>query len=116
MGNLDLQHREAIEEFARDLTLLVLGFVFITLGALINLDEIIKLGASGLVLTAIAMFLVRPLSVAVATVGVQRFSYPERAFLSTVAPRGIIPASVATPSSTVSVIVSHVIPEAHGGA
>ncbi len=96
MGNLDLQHREAIEEFARDLTLLVLGFVFITLGALINLDEIIKLGASGLVLTAIAMFLVRPLSVAVATVGVQRFSYPERAFLSTVAPRGIIPASVAT--------------------
>ena len=96
MGNLELDHREAIEEFARDVTLLVLGFVFIALGALINLSEVIDLGLSGLALVAVVMLVVRPLTVAIATAGVPRFSYPERAFLSTVAPRGIIPASVAT--------------------
>ncbi len=96
MGNLDLRHREEIEEFARDVTLLVLGFVFIALGALINVDEVLELGLTGIVLVAVVMLVVRPLAVVIATAGVPRFSYPERAFLSTVAPRGIIPASVAT--------------------
>ncbi len=96
MGNLELRHREEIEEFARDVTLLVLGFVFIALGALINIDQVLELGLPGLALVAVVMLVVRPLAVVIATVGVPRFSYPERAFLSTVAPRGIIPASVAT--------------------
>ena len=96
MGNLDLQHREAIEEFARDVTLLVLGFVFIALGALIDVGEVLELGLAGVGLVAVVMLLVRPLAVVISTTGVERFSYSERAFLSTVAPRGIIPASVAT--------------------
>ncbi|PSP20125.1 potassium transporter [Halobacteriales archaeon QH_10_67_13] len=96
MGNFDLRHREEIEEFARDVTLLVLGFVFIALGALIDINEVLELGLTGIALVAVVMLVVRPLAVVIATAGVPRFSYPERAFLSTVAPRGIIPASVAT--------------------
>ena len=96
MGNLDLRHREEIEEFARDVTLLVLGFVFIALGALIDIEQVLELGLAGVALVAVVILIVRPLAVTIATAGVPRFSYPERAFLSTVAPRGIIPASVAT--------------------
>lgn len=96
LGNLDLDHREEIEEFARDATLIVLAFVFVSLAALIDIDAVTRLGVGGLLLVGVVMLVLRPLVALIATAGVERFTRAERLFLAAVGPRGIIPASVAT--------------------
>ncbi|WP_254766074.1 cation:proton antiporter [Salinilacihabitans rarus] len=95
LGNLDLPHRESILQFKRDVTLLVLSFVFISLAALLEFSELRSLGVAGLAVVAVVALLLRPLSVFVSTTGTG-FSVRERLFVSFVGPRGIIPASVAT--------------------
>ena len=96
LGNLDLPHRETIEEFARDMTLIVLAFVFVSLAALIDVGAVLRLGIGGILLVAIVMLILRPVVALIATAGVERFTRPERLFLAAIGPRGIIPASVAT--------------------
>ncbi|MFC4541965.1 cation:proton antiporter [Halosolutus amylolyticus] len=95
LGNLDLPHRESILQFKRDVTLLVLSFVFIALAALLEFSELVALGVSGLAVVAVLTIVLRPLVVFASTAG-GGFSSRERLFLSFVGPRGIIPASVAT--------------------
>ncbi len=96
LGNLPLPHRESMEEFGRDTTLIVLSFVFISLAALIDIDAIAALGIAGVGVVLAVTLVVRPLVIALSTVGIERFTRGERLFLSAVGPRGIIPASVAT--------------------
>jgi NhaP-type Na+/H+ or K+/H+ antiporter len=96
LGNLELEHREEIEEFAREATLIVLAFVFVSLAALIDIDAIRELGFGAILLVLVIMLVLRPLVAIISTLGVDRFSWPERGFIAAVGPRGIIPASVAT--------------------
>ena len=96
LGNLDLPYRETIEEFARDATLIVLAFVFVSLAALIDVGAIIGLGIGGLLLVGVIALVLRLVAAAIATAGVEQFTRPERLFLAAMGPRGIIPASVAT--------------------
>jgi len=96
LGNLGLEHREEIEEFARNATLIVLAFVFVSIAALIDIDAILNLGVGAILLVLVVMLVLRPLVAFIATAGVERFTWPERFFLASVGPRGIIPASVAT--------------------
>ncbi|QKY18386.1 cation:proton antiporter [Halorubrum sp. CBA1229] len=96
LGNLDIDHREEIERFAENTTLVVLSFVFISLAALIDVEAIAALGVGAVGLVLVIMLVLRPLGALIATFGVERFTRPERLFLASVGPRGIIPASVAT--------------------
>ena len=96
LGNLDLPHRAEMEEFGRDATLVALGFVFISLAALIDFGAIIGLGLGGVLLVAAVVLIIRPAVAWIATVGIERYTRPERLFLAAMGPRGIIPASVAT--------------------
>ena len=96
LGNLGLDNREEIERFAQNTTLIVLSFVFISLAALIDVEAIAGLGVGVIGLVFVIMFVLRPLGAFLATVGVERFTRPERLFIASVGPRGIIPASVAT--------------------
>jgi len=96
IGNLDLPYRETVEEFARDATLIVLAFVFVSLAALIDIGAIVGLGIGGVLLVVVIALVLRPVAAVIATAGVERFTRPERLFLAAVGPRGIIPASVAT--------------------
>jgi len=96
LGNRPIDHRESMEEFGRDATLVVLSFVFISLAALIELDAITGLGLAGIAVVVGVALVIRPLVVLLATAGIERYTRGERVFLSAVAPRGIIPASVAT--------------------
>jgi NhaP-type Na+/H+ or K+/H+ antiporter len=97
LGNLDVPYEENIAQFKGDITLIVLSFVFITLAALLTFADLLALGAGGLVVVAAVALVIRPLLVFVSTFGLDdRFTRPERLFLSFVGPRGIIPASVAT--------------------
>jgi NhaP-type Na+/H+ or K+/H+ antiporter len=95
LGNLELPHREDILGFNRDLTLVVLSFVFISLAALIEFDALLGLGIGGIAVVVAVTLIVRPILVALSTTH-WRFNREERLFLSFVGPRGIIPASVAT--------------------
>ena len=96
LGNLEVPHREEMEEFGRDATLIVLSFVFIALAALIDIGAIVALGLAGVGIVLAVALVIRPLVVGVATAGIERFTRGEKLFLSAVGPRGIIPASVAT--------------------
>ncbi|MFB6077664.1 MAG: cation:proton antiporter [Halarchaeum sp.] len=95
LGNADLPYEDDIETFKGDITLVVLSFVFIALASLLSLDDILRFGLAGLAVAVGAAAVVRPVGVFLATVG-DRFTLSERAFISAVGPRGIIPASVAT--------------------
>ncbi|NUC73680.1 cation:proton antiporter [Haloterrigena sp. SYSU A558-1] len=95
LGNADLPYEEEIAAFKGDITLLVLSFVFITLAALLEFDQLFALGLGGVAVVAAVMFVLRPLLVLLSTRG-DRFTFRERLFMSFVGPRGIIPASVAT--------------------
>jgi len=96
LGNTELPHREPIAEFTEDVTLLLLAFVFVSLAALVDAGAVIDLGVRGVLLLVVIMLVIRPLVAIVSTLGVERFTWPERLFLAAVGPRGIIPASVAT--------------------
>jgi len=95
LGNLELPHREEILGFNRDLTLVVLSFVFISLAALIEFDTLLGLGIGGVAVVVAVTLVVRPILIAISTTH-WRFNRAEKYFLSLVGPRGIIPASVAT--------------------
>jgi len=96
LGNADLPHRETMEEFGRDTTLIVLSFVFISLAALVDFEAVLSLGRNGLVVVLVVALVIRPLVVAISTAGNERFTTDEQLFMSLVGPRGIVPASVAT--------------------
>ncbi|MDY6819741.1 MAG: cation:proton antiporter [Halobacteriales archaeon] len=95
LGNIDLPYEEDISEFKGDITLLVLSFVFIALAALLDFGSLLRLGLGGLLVAVIVAGVVRPLLVFISATG-DRFTTGEKAFMSFVGPRGIIPASVAT--------------------
>ena len=95
LGNADVPYEDEIEAFKGDVTLIVLSFVFIALAALLEVEDLIQLGLPGLAVVAAIIFLIRPLLVFVSARG-DRFTRPEKLFISFVGPRGIIPASVAT--------------------
>jgi NhaP-type Na+/H+ or K+/H+ antiporter len=95
LGNVDHPYEEEIESFKGDITLLVLSFVFIALAAQLSLQSLIDVGLSGIVVVLAVALVIRPLLVFISTVG-DRFTRPEKLFISFVGPRGIIPASVAT--------------------
>jgi NhaP-type Na+/H+ or K+/H+ antiporter/Trk K+ transport system NAD-binding subunit len=95
LGNLDVPYEEDITEFKGDITLLVLSFVFIALAALLRFEDLLRLGLGGVFVVVAVAVVIRPILVFLSTVG-DRFTIEERAFMSAVGPRGIIPASVAT--------------------
>jgi len=95
LGNAGVPYEEEISDFKGDITLLVLSFVFIALAALLRLEDLLRLGAAGIVVVVAVAALIRPVLVFLSTTG-DRFTVEEKVFMSFVGPRGIIPASVAT--------------------
>jgi NhaP-type Na+/H+ or K+/H+ antiporter len=95
LGNADLPYEGSIEAFKGDVSLVVLSFVFITLGALIQFDTFAALGLGGIAVVLAVALVIRPLIVFVSTIG-GRISFREKLWMTAVSPRGIIPASVAT--------------------
>lgn len=94
------QHSVAIRhvvEFKENLRVLLISTLFIVLASrlTIDMDAIRMLGWSSLALVALIIFVVRPVSVFLATLG-SGLSWQERAFLSWIHPRGIVAAAVSS--------------------
>jgi NhaP-type Na+/H+ or K+/H+ antiporter len=95
IGNSNISFERQLSDFKGDITLLVLSFIFIILAALLDLELLFSLGISGILVVLGITIVVRSLSVYASTMG-NRFTNAEKLFMTAVAPRGIIPASVAT--------------------
>lgn len=95
LGNVDLPHHEEVIDFLDDLSVVVLSFIFVALAALIDFDDIFALGIAGIGVVIAITLVLRPIIIGLSTTS-ERFTRNEKLFLSLVAPRGIIPAAVAT--------------------
>jgi NhaP-type Na+/H+ or K+/H+ antiporter/mannitol/fructose-specific phosphotransferase system IIA component (Ntr-type) len=84
-----------IVEFKAILTDLLIGFVFILLTARLQLQQFIDFGVTGFLLVGVVIFVVRPLAVFASTRGAG-LHWKDLLFLSWVAPRGVVAASMAS--------------------
>ena len=83
-----------ILEFKENLRVLIISVLFIVLSGRILLPELSAALPQGLGLLALLVFIVRPLSVVISSVGCKSLNIKEQIFLSAMAPRGIVAAAV----------------------
>ncbi len=85
---------EEILGFKESLSILLISALFIIISAEIQFSYVKSILYNGLLLCLILQFVVRPISVALSTIG-SGLSWQERALLAWIAPRGIVAAAVA---------------------
>ena len=84
-----------LKRFKLDLTELSIAVLFILLSANLKLDSFVALGPTLFWLVLVVIFVARPLNILICTRGTD-LSVRERLFMSWVAPRGIVAASMAS--------------------
>jgi len=84
-----------IAEFNENLGSIILGVLFIVLGARVDLNAIAEYLPASLAIIAALVLVARPASVLASTVGTG-LSWRDRWFLMTLAPRGVVAAAVAS--------------------
>ncbi len=95
MGNLGLDEARELREFKDQLTILLVGMLFILLAADVPLSGVVALGWPGVGVVATLILLVRPLTVWVSTRR-STLDRKDKIFVASVAPRGIVAAAVAS--------------------
>ena len=99
VGNLRIRVDRDLREFKDQLTVLLIGLLFVLLAADVRLEEVVALGWDGIAVVAILILVVRPLGVWLCTLGTE-LSARERLFVAWLAPRGIVAAAVASVTAT----------------
>ena len=84
-----------LREFKDQLTVLLIGLLFVMLAADVRFADVAALGWGGIGVVALLIGVVRPAVVALATAG-SDLSARERLFVAWIAPRGIVAAAVAS--------------------
>ncbi len=95
LGNMRNVHIEEILDFKEILSTLLVSLLFIVLAARLKWPLPEGMLVAGLAIYVLAQFLIRPLSVWIATLG-GSFTWRERALVSWIAPRGIVAAAVSS--------------------
>lgn len=95
VGNMETRIGDELKEFKEQLTILLIGLLFILLAADIRIADMVALGWPGLLTVGILILIVRPLGVGISTAG-SNLSTRQRLFLCWIAPRGIVAAAVAS--------------------
>lgn len=95
IGAANLPQINTIRRFKAEITELLIGTLFILLASRLELAQFKDFGWTGLACLACVIFIIRPLSILICTVGLN-FSWNEKLFLSWFAPRGIVAASMAS--------------------
>jgi NhaP-type Na+/H+ or K+/H+ antiporter len=99
VGNLRTRVDRDLREFKDQLTVLLIGLLFVLLAADVRFDDVLALGWRGLAVVGLLVFVVRPIDVGLSTLG-SELSIRERLFVSWIAPRGIVAAAVASVTAT----------------
>ena len=84
-----------IIEFKENLRVIIISSIFILLAARLQLNDFENFDLSIFVFTGVLILVARPLSVFLSTIG-SKLSWREKAFLSWMAPRGIVAAAVSS--------------------
>lgn len=95
VGNFAPHRKRELMHFKEQLTVLFIGMIFILLAADVRVQEIVDLGWPGLACVGFLIAVVRPALVVAATWR-SNVSFRERAFVSWLAPRGIVAAAVSS--------------------
>jgi NhaP-type Na+/H+ or K+/H+ antiporter len=95
VGNLRSSVDRDLREFKDQLTILLIGMLFVLLAASVRIDDVLGLGWQGLAVVGVLVFLVRPVAVYLSTVGTE-LDWRERLLVMWIAPRGIVAAAVAS--------------------
>ncbi len=95
VGNVRTRALPDLLEFKEQLTVLMIGMLFVLLAADTRVQQVVDLGVPGLLTVAALMFVVRPLNILVGTWG-SELGRNERLFMAWLAPRGIVAAAVAS--------------------
>jgi NhaP-type Na+/H+ or K+/H+ antiporter len=95
VANAGVPVRRELVNFKEQLTLLLLGMLFVLLAADVRLQQMKELGWRGLATVGLLMVVVRPLAVLLSTRG-SKFSWRELGFIAWLGPRGIVAAAVAS--------------------
>lgn len=74
---------------------IIIGLLFITLSAMVDLNKLWEYMVPSLVLVAILIFIIRPLTTFIATYK-EKLTFKEKIFISSVHPRGIVAAASAS--------------------
>ena len=94
-GNFSTHVLEDLIEFKEELTIMLIGMLFVLLAADVRLEQVINLGIPGVLTVLILIFLVRPAAVFSGTI-FTGFNLKEKIFISWIGPRGIVAAAVAS--------------------
>ena len=94
-GNARAVVRRELVTFKEQLTVLLLGMLFVLLAADVRLSQVTALGWRGVLTVVLLMLGVRPLAVALSTRG-SKLTWRERGFIAWLGPRGIVAAAVAS--------------------
>ena len=84
-----------ILDFKESLPIVLVSGLFIILAARTDLDSVLRLGLGAVWILLITQLVARPLAVSISTIGTD-LNWREKAFLSWVAPRGIVASAVAS--------------------
>ncbi|MDH4122267.1 MAG: cation:proton antiporter [Deltaproteobacteria bacterium] len=95
VGNLSTRGLRNLIEFKEELTVLLIGMLFVLLAADVRLEQVMGLGLPGLWVVLALLFLVRPVAVLAGTWS-SRLNWKERVFVGWIGPRGIVAAAVAS--------------------
>jgi NhaP-type Na+/H+ or K+/H+ antiporter/Trk K+ transport system NAD-binding subunit len=95
LGNVDFPHREEVEKFKGDITLIIIATVYLLLAATLHPDDLLALGWRGPVTVLVMMALVRPAGVLLSTRR-SALARNDRLFVAAIGPRGVVAASLAT--------------------
>ena len=93
MANMKDLDVEELLSFKEHLTVVLISMLFILLAARVNVDQVAAIAVPSLLVLAVALFVARPLSVALSSIG-SSLSLREATLLSWIAPRGIVAAAI----------------------
>lgn len=96
---LNIPHAAAVRSFEDDISLILLGAIFVLAAATVDLTVIDDLFPEGLIVVLLLMVVIRPLVVFVCSIG-SGLRWQERAYISAIGPRGVVAASLAAFAST----------------
>ena len=95
VGNTKTAVRRELRDFEEEMTVLLIGMLFILLAADVQIVKLTSLGWRGISLVLVISFILRPLAVFAGTWG-SELNLKQKTLLSWIAPRGIVAAAVAS--------------------
>ncbi len=97
IANSSVPNFRSILSFKEDLTVLIISVLFIVLAANIELSTLLSvMNWQSLALLAVIMLVVRPLAIFISASGSKSITTQEKIYMSWIAPRGIVAASVSS--------------------